>query len=101
MSSDKFTLYDLAQCLCVCVRATQCGIFFVGSLPLYYKCSQFSLFKSAGCQSLIGQNFSTDKVITYGKRERIFRDKNEIKDHILERVLSLRDEEFRSRNQNL
>ena len=36
----------------------------------------------------------------YGKHDTIFRDKNEIKDHILE-IVSLRDKEFRGRNTNL
>jgi len=49
----------------------------------------------------MGQSLSTDKVVTHSKRDKISRYKNEIKDYILERVLSLRDNEFRSRNQNL
>ena len=49
----------------------------------------------------MGQNLSTDKFIIYSKRDRIFRDKNEIKDHTLERVLSLRGKAFWGRNQNL
>lgn len=85
-------------CVCLCLRATQCGIFFVGSLPPCYKCSPFSLFKRAGYQSLMEQNLSADKVIKYVKRDRNFRDKNEIKDHILERVLFLRDKELRNQN---
>jgi hypothetical protein len=82
-TNSPFMINLLWVCVCVCVRATQCGIFFVGSLPPCYKCSPFSLFKRAGYQSLTEQNLSADEVIMCNKHDTNFRDKNEIKDHIL------------------
>ena len=47
---------------------------------------------------MTGQNLSTDKFIMYSKQDMIFLDTNGIKGHILEKVMSLRDKEFRSKN---